>query len=1263
MLAIVTVMAIIPIMSLTAFAEPSTPEAEQYFITMYWGMSYTEELGYIVDKAPMVYDEARGLYTYTVKNAVLKGDGGISIDAYDSDNNKIGIGLFGHIHSDAYGVSVYATLQPGNGSNSLALDRIDPVAPPEWRNGHVAVIDSNDDDGVGKSDQYIQLNPENGVHTATVENMDACEDRRIYLLIDGIVVDIQYITIPTDGSTVIFTSDGNIVSYTVETPTHTYVAEVNGTPYESITDAISAAKAAEGSTLKLLADINDEITINGGKFTLDLNGYNIIGNFFALKILGGDITITDSIGDGEINGTHKDGNGVVVENGTCAIEKVTVIGTWVGISGKSSNITVNSGTVTGGYYGIYASTCDLSINGGDILGYSLGMMMYGSSCIVEDGTVKGGIAAMYVAGHYGYADSSKTGSTCIIEGGVITGGNYCICVEDINYRDDNGNIVLVEGGACTITGGSFNADPSEYVAEGYAATLNSETNMYSVAVYTAPSYVAEVNGTSYDSIANAISAAKVAEGSTLKLLADVNNGIEIDGGKFTIDLNGYSITNNNRLNGLAINGGNIIVIDSSAGKTGTIIGSEKGVYIVNGTVTVNSGTISGDVDGIWGEDSNIIINSGTISGDGCAISGKDSNITINGGSISSDYRSIYLANSSITVNGGDILGESFGIILFGSNCTIEDGMIGGGAVGVHVTGYYNGENNLGSSSTCIIEGGMITGGTYCVLVQDYKYRDADGNAVVVDGGTCTIKGGSFNTDPFEYVAEGYAATLNSKTNMYNVAVYTAPSYIAEVNGTPYESITDAISAAEAIEGSTLKLLADVSGEIAVDGGKFTFDLNGFGINSTANTLTVINGDIIITDSSSERTGTIFGKSCGVIVYGGSCTISGGTVSGTLYGVYIQDATCEITGGIITGGTDGVNIVSGTCKITGGTISSENYGVFIRNGSCIITGGIINGDYTGVYIYGGSLSVSGGSFNTAPSAEYVAEGYVATYNVTTELYDVVACTPPAITGVTFNSDSEGYDSENNVFYITDETPLIITVTGTNMEIFNEFYHLAFLYNGNGPMVKASAVTATEAKLIVDSSVLDYIIEGLELLGSTTDTTGFGIRSLKKTELTYYTELSIKKGAPPAPDYTVELPSDTENGAVTSDVSSAKAGDTVTLTFTPAEGYGLESVTVTDKDGKAVELENNSFVMPEGGVKISATFSPVPEVTVPGTDDGSTVTDPHGTDNSITTDNGSDAQSSDNTLVIVIAVVIALVAIGGGIAALVVISGKNKKKIKK
>lgn len=975
MLAIVTVMAIIPIMSLTAFAEPSTPETEQYFITMYWGMSYTEELGYIVDKAPMVYDEARGLYTYTVKNAVLKGDGGISIDAYDSDNNKIGIGLFGHIHSDAYGVSVYATLQPGNGSNSLALDRIDPVAPPEWRNGHVAVIDSNDDSGVGKSDQYIQLSPENGVHTATVENMDACGDRRIYLLIDGVVVDIQYITIPTDGSTVIFTSNGNIVSYTVDTPTPTYVAEVNGTPYESIDDAIDVAVATEGSTLKMLADINDGITINGGKFTLDLNGYNIIGNFFALKILGGDITITDSIGDGEINGTHKDGNGVVVENGTCAIEKVTVIGTWGGISGKSSNITVNSGTVTGGYYGIYASTCDLSINGGDILGYSLGMMMYGSSCIVEDGTVKGGIAAMYVAGHYGYADSSKTGSTCIIEGGVITGGNYCICVEDINYRDDNGNIVLVEGGACTITGGSFNADPSEYVAEGYAATLNSETYMY------------------------------------------------------------------------------------------------------------------------------------------------------------------------------------------------------------------------------------------------------------------------------------------------NVAVYTAPSYVAEVNGTPYESITDAISAAKATEGSTLKLLADVTEGIVIDGGKFTFDLNGFGINSTADTLTVINGDIIITDSSSERTGTIFGKSCGVIVYGGSCTISGGTVSGTLYGVYIQDATCDITGGIITGGTDGVNIISGTCKITGGTISSENYGVFIRNGSCIITGGIINGDYTDVYIYGGSLSVSGGSFNTNPSAEYVAEGYVATYNVTTELYDVVACTPPAITGVTFNSDSDGYDSENNVFYITDETPLIITVTGTNMEMFNEFYHIAFLYNGNGPMVKASAVTATEAKLIVDSSVLDYIIEGLELLGSTTDTTGFGIRSLKKTELTYYTELSIKKGVPPAPDYTVELPSDTENGAVTSDVSSAKAGDTVTLTFTPAEGYELESITVTDKGGKAVELENNSFVMPEGGVNISATFSPVPEMTVHGTDDGATVTDPHGTDNSITTDNGSDAQSSDNTLVIVIAVVIALVAIGGGIAALVVISGKNKKKIKK
>ena len=62
---------------------------------------------------------------------------------------------------------------------------------------------------------------------------------------------------------------------------------------------------------------------------------------------------------------------------------------------------------------------------------------------------------------------------------------------------------------------------------------------------------------------------------------------------------------------------------------------------------------------------------------------------------------------------------------------------------------------------------------------------------------------------------------------------------------------------------------------------------------------------------------------------------------------------------------------------------------------------------------------------------------------------------------------------------------------------------------------------------------------------------------------------------------------ENGAVSADKGSAAAGETVNLTISPSEGYELDTLTVT-ANGQAVEVNNNSFIMPAGNVSISATF---------------------------------------------------------------------------
>lgn len=70
--------------------------------------------------------------------------------------------------------------------------------------------------------------------------------------------------------------------------------------------------------------------------------------------------------------------------------------------------------------------------------------------------------------------------------------------------------------------------------------------------------------------------------------------------------------------------------------------------------------------------------------------------------------------------------------------------------------------------------------------------------------------------------------------------------------------------------------------------------------------------------------------------------------------------------------------------------------------------------------------------------------------------------------------------------------------------------------------------------------------------------------------------------------------TENGSVELSSSNAKKGATVKLTVTPKEGYVLDSLTVTDKNGTELELADMgngcyTFVMPNSNVTVCAAFA--------------------------------------------------------------------------
>lgn len=64
--------------------------------------------------------------------------------------------------------------------------------------------------------------------------------------------------------------------------------------------------------------------------------------------------------------------------------------------------------------------------------------------------------------------------------------------------------------------------------------------------------------------------------------------------------------------------------------------------------------------------------------------------------------------------------------------------------------------------------------------------------------------------------------------------------------------------------------------------------------------------------------------------------------------------------------------------------------------------------------------------------------------------------------------------------------------------------------------------------------------------------------------------------------------TTHGTVTVDQTSAKKGDTVTITATPDIGYSLKSLTAADSSGKNISITDSKFQMPASDVTITAVF---------------------------------------------------------------------------
>ncbi len=83
------------------------------------------------------------------------------------------------------------------------------------------------------------------------------------------------------------------------------------------------------------------------------------------------------------------------------------------------------------------------------------------------------------------------------------------------------------------------------------------------------------------------------------------------------------------------------------------------------------------------------------------------------------------------------------------------------------------------------------------------------------------------------------------------------------------------------------------------------------------------------------------------------------------------------------------------------------------------------------------------------------------------------------------------------------------------------------------------------------------------------------------------------------YDVKADKDTENGSVSISNDRSRKGSTVTITVTPDEGYVVDTVTVTDKNGNKIAVKDNgdgtyTFRMPASSVEIDTEFKKAGEL---------------------------------------------------------------------
>lgn len=389
-----------------------------------------------------------------------------------------------------------------------------------------------------------------------------------------------------------------------------------------------------------------------------------------------------------------------------------------------------------------------------------------------------------------------------------------------------------------------------------------------------------------------------------------------------------------------------------------------------------------------------------------------------------------------------------------------------------------------------------------------------------------------------------------------------PVSVLAVEETKVENLKDLKACVK--ESGICKLGTNVVLDEVLEVGKeVTIDLNNYSISPKAegyaedSVITVVrNGKLTVKDSGTK--GII---DAGKVAVGIKITkkgendatnpatlvVDGGTIKGSSFAVsgngYRHNTSITINGGVLEGKTAIFHPQNGTLIVNGGTLIGSNTGIELRSGTLTVNGGTIVGN-------GNPFEQEKNGSGTTTIGAGVA---------------VVQHTTALVASATINGGTiKGYRSvvQNNVQENKEEAvaKVSLTINNGNFEVIN-----------NGDSV------------VFSDNIVEFITGG-------TYSAGFNAKYLKDN----YMLRKIGEKHVVGLAHTVTL-SEVKNGnVVISEKEDLVAGETVTITTNPSEGYELYLVKVVTADNKVIEVKDGKFIMPDSNVIVTVEFSKITHV---------------------------------------------------------------------